>query len=113
MRNAKSQAGSNALNEGAKAGDGLAYNQVLHLVRSFVRVQCFSVCEKASHVVVGGNAVSAQQLPGPGDGLAALGRAERFRKRRMRVRQFAFGLQLGHAYDQALRSRNVDRKSVV
>src|SRR5260370_698356 len=43
MRNAKSQPGSHALNEGAKAGYGLAYNQVLHLVRSFVRVQCFSV----------------------------------------------------------------------
>ena len=90
-----------------KPGDGLADDQILHLIRAFVGVERFAVRKEARDLVVGDDAVAAQQLAGPGDGLAALGRAERLGERRMRVRQLAFGVQLRLAHDQALRGRDV------
>ena len=56
--------------EGAEAGDGLADDQILHLIGAFVGVERLGVGEEARDVVVGDDAVAAQQLAGPGDGLA-------------------------------------------
>src|SRR5437899_928854 len=66
-----------ALNEGAEAGDRFADDQVLHLVSALVGIESFRIHEETPDVVIGGDAVAAQQLTGPGDGLAALGRGER------------------------------------
>src|SRR5580704_3079570 len=99
----------NALNERAQTGDSFADNQVLHLKRAFVGVERFGIGEKARNVVVCGYAVSSQQLPGPGHRLAALGGAERFRKRRVRVGHFSFGLQLSQANQQTLRGSNIGK----
>jgi hypothetical protein len=101
-------AGSSAvLDKSAQAGDSLADDQVLHLVRAFVRVERFRIGEEASDVVVRDNAVSAEQLTSPGDSLATLGSRESLRDRRMGVRQFPFRLQLSHTSDQALGGGNV------
>src|SRR6266446_2826654 len=97
----------NRLDEGAEAGNGLADNQVLHLERALVGIESFRIYEKAPDVVVSGNAVAAEQLACPCDRLAALGCREGFGKRGMRVRHLAFGLQLGHAHQEALRSGDV------
>src|SRR5580693_7473484 len=99
----------NALNERAQTGDGFADNQVLHLKRAFVGVERFGICEEARNVVVCGYAVSSQQLSGPGHRLAALGGAERFRKRSMRVCHFSFGLQLSQANQQTLRGSDIGK----
>ena len=56
--------------EGAEAGDGLADDQILHLIRAFVGVERFGIGEEARDVVVGDDAVAAQQLAAPGDRLA-------------------------------------------
>src|SRR5712691_5985437 len=80
--------------EGAEPGDRLADDQVLHLVSAFVRIERLGIREEAGDSVVGDDAVATQQFPSPGDGLAALGRAERLGKRRMGVGQLAFGMQL-------------------
>src|SRR5437899_9627091 len=90
----------------AEPGDGLADDQILHLVGAFVGVERFGIGEEARHLVVGDDAVAAQELAGPCDGLAALGRAERLGERRMCVCQLALGMQLRLPCDQAL-----DRKS--
>src|SRR5437868_7343073 len=95
------------LHEGAEARDGLADDQVLHLERAFVGVERFGIREEACDVVVGDDAVAAEQLPRPRDGLAAPGRAERLRERRVGVRQLSFDVQLGRAGHQTLRGRDV------
>ena len=69
--------------KGAEAGDGLADDQVLHLIRAFVGVERLGIGEEARDVVVGDDAVAAQQLAAPCDSLAAFGRAERLGERRM------------------------------
>src|SRR5712691_4817376 len=83
-----------ASDEGAEPGDRLADDQVLHLVGAFVRIERLGIREETGDSVVGDDAVATQQFPSPGDGLAALGRAERLGKRRMGVGQLAFGMQL-------------------
>src|ERR1700677_2595453 len=71
--------------EGAVTGDGLADDQILHLIGAFVGVQCLGIGEEAREVVVGDNAVAAQDLAAPCDRLARFRRAERLRQRRMMV----------------------------
>src|SRR6201996_6350436 len=93
--------------EGAEASDSLADDKILHLVRTFVRVERFTVREEARRLVVGNDSVAAYQFTGPCDRLAALGRGERLGKRRMGVRQLTFGMQLRLAHDQALRGSDV------
>src|ERR1700722_7600229 len=66
-----------ASHEGAQTSDGFANNQILHLIRAFVGVERFAIRKEPRGLVVGDDAVAAQQLPRPGDGLAALGRAKR------------------------------------
>src|SRR5258705_8896817 len=95
------------LYERAKPADGFADDQVLHLVRAFVGVERLRIREEAADTVVHGDAVAAADLPRPRNRLAALGRAERFRDRRMRVRQLAFVVQLRHARHHALAGGNV------
>src|SRR3984957_16556063 len=96
--------GSPALsNEGAEPRNGLPKDQILHLKRAFVGVERFAIRKEARDFVVGDDAVTAQELAGPCNGLAALGRAERFRKRRVRVCKLALGMQLRLAHNQALR----------
>ena len=80
--------------EGAEAGDGLADDQVLHLIGAFVGVERLGIRKEPRDLVVGDDSVAAEQLAGPRDRLAALGRAERLGERRMGVSQLAFGLQL-------------------
>src|SRR5260370_22995859 len=92
--------------EGAEAGDSLADDQILHLIRAFVGVERFTIREEACRLVVGNDSVAAHQLTGPGNRLAAFGRGERLGKRGMGVRQLTFGMQLRLAHDPALRSRD-------
>src|SRR5882724_9682752 len=103
----KSRFTSIPLDEGADAGYRFTENQVLHLEGAFVGVERFRMCEEAGDVVVCGDAVAAQELPRPRDRLAALGGGERLGERGVRIRQLAFGLQLAHANQEALRCCNV------
>src|SRR5580658_5659389 len=96
-----------ASHEGAQASDCLAYDQILHLICAFVGVERFAIRKEPRGLVVGDDAVAAEQLASPGDGLAALGRAERLGEGSVGVRQLAFGVQLRLAHDQALRGRYV------
>src|SRR5580704_3846536 len=96
-----------ASHEGTQASDGLADDQILHLICAFVGVERFAIREEPRGLVVGDDAVAAEHLASPGDGLAALGRAERLGKGGVGVRQLAFGVQLRLAHDQALRGRYV------
>src|SRR5271167_3851557 len=66
--------------EGADAGDSLADDQILHLIRAFVGVQRFTIREEACRLVVGNDSVAADQLTGPGNRLAAFGCGERLGK---------------------------------
>src|ERR1700733_10287659 len=93
--------------EGADAGDSLADDQILHLIRAFIGVQRFTIREEACRLVVGNDSVAADQLAGPGNRLAAFGGSECLGKRGMGVRQLTFGMQLRLAHDQALRSRDI------
>src|ERR1700730_9514264 len=90
------------LNESAQAGNGLAENQVLHLERALVGVQSFRIHEESPDVAVSGDAVAAEPLARLRTGLAALSGSEGLGQGRMRIRQLAFGLQLGHADQEAL-----------
>src|SRR5271169_3912278 len=90
-----------ASDEGAETRDGLADDQILHLICPFVGVERFAVREEARCFVVGDDTVAAEQLACPCNGLAALGGAERLGKRRMRVGQLAFGMQLRLTHNQA------------
>src|SRR4029077_6310091 len=96
-----------ASHEGAQANDGLANDHILHLICAFVGVERFGIRKEPRGLVVGDDAVAAEQLASPRDGLAALGRAERLGKGRVGVRQLAFSVQLRLAHDQALRGRYV------
>src|SRR5580704_12720870 len=96
-----------ASHEGAQASDGLADDQILHLICAFVGVERFAIRKEPRGLVVGDDAVAAEHLASPRDCLAALGRAERLGKGRVGVSQLAFGVQLRLAHDQALRGRYV------
>ena len=65
--------------EGAKPSYGLADDQVLHLEGALIGIERFAVVEEASDLVVGHDAVAAENFSGPRDGLTTLGRAERLR----------------------------------
>src|SRR6266481_4724656 len=80
--------------KGADACDRLADDQVLHLVRTFVGIERFGVGEEARNVVVGDDAVAAQELATPGDRLARLRCAERLRERRLVIAEPAFIVKL-------------------
>src|SRR6267142_656008 len=97
----------NSLHECAEAADGLANDQVLHLVGAFVGVERLRIREEAADTILHGDAVASADLPRPRDRLAALGRAERLGDRRMRVRQLAFLVQLRHARHHALAGGDV------
>src|SRR5712664_4289944 len=97
----------NQLDECAEAGNGFAENQVLHLERALVGVKGFRIHEGSPDVVFSCDAVAAEQFACPCDRLAAFGGSEGFGQRCMRVRHLAFGLQLGHAHQEALRSGDV------
>src|SRR6266403_995893 len=97
----------NQLDECAETSNGLAENQVLHLERALVGVKGFRIHEEPPDVVFSGDAVATEQLACPRDRLAAFGGGEGFGQRCMRVRHLAFGLQLGHAHQEALRSGDV------
>src|SRR6266571_1169280 len=70
-----------ASNEGAQTSDGFADDQILHLIGAFIGIERFGIGEEPRDVVVGDDAVAAQQFAAPCDGLAALGRGERLGKR--------------------------------
>src|SRR6202142_981039 len=95
------------LDECAEPGYGFAENQVLNLEGAFVGVERFRIGKEAANVVICGDAIAAQKLTRPRDRLAALGGGERLCQGRMCVRKLAFGLQLAHANQEALRCRNV------
>src|SRR5258708_20254002 len=63
--------------EGAVTGDGFADDQILHLIRTFIGIQGLGIGEEARDVVVGDDAVAAQDLASPSDRLARFRRAER------------------------------------
>src|SRR5436190_14650398 len=73
------------LHKGAETSDGLAYDQVLHLIGAFVGVERFGVREKTSSLIVSDDAVASENFSGPRDRLATLGCAERLGQRRMSV----------------------------
>jgi hypothetical protein len=74
---------------------------------AFVGVERLGIREEPGHVIVGANAVAAQDLAGPGDRLAHPGRAERLGEGRMMVPQLAFRVELRGADHKALTSRDV------
>ena len=51
--------------EGAVTGDGFADDQILHLIGAFVGVQRLGIVEEARDIVVGDDAVAAQDLASP------------------------------------------------
>src|SRR5262249_10895921 len=70
----------------AQPGDGLANDQVLHLIGTFVRIERLRIGEVTGCVVVSDNAVTAQEFTTPGNGLAHARGAKRFRQRSVLVR---------------------------
>src|SRR3954451_21282392 len=60
-----SGAGAGMSDEGAMTGDGLADDQILHLIRTFVRVERLGIGEEARDIVVGDDAVAAEDLAAP------------------------------------------------
>src|SRR6266851_3338416 len=62
--------------ESTEPSDRLADDQGLHLVGALVGVERLGIREETGVSVVGDDAVATQHVPSPGDGLAALGRAE-------------------------------------
>ena len=48
--------------EGAVTGDGFADDQILHLIGTFVGVQRLRIGEEARDIVVGDDAIAAQDL---------------------------------------------------
>ena len=69
-RTGRGTAAPSCSHKGAEASDGLADDQILHLIRAFVGVERFGIGEEARDVVVGDDAVAAQQLAAPCDSLA-------------------------------------------
>src|ERR1700752_437812 len=51
--------------EGAVTGDGFADDQILHLIGAFVGIERLGIGEEASEIVVGDDAVAAQDLASP------------------------------------------------
>ena len=51
--------------KGAVTGDGLADDQILHLISAFVGVERLGIGEETRDVVVGDDAVAAQDLATP------------------------------------------------
>src|SRR5260370_32172141 len=88
--------------EGAVTGNGFADDQILHLICAFVGVQRLGIGEEARDIVVGDDAVTAQDLAPPRDRLARFRRTERLRQRRMMVAVLAFVIELRQAEHQAL-----------
>src|SRR5260370_1255720 len=88
--------------EGAVTGNGFADDQILHLICAFVGVQRLGIGEEARDIVVGDDAVTAQDLAPPRDRLARFRRTERLRQRRMMVAELAFVIELRQAEHQAL-----------
>src|SRR5258708_7110948 len=84
------------LHEGAEAGDGLADNQVLHLIRAFVGVERLGIVEEARDIVIGNDAVAAQDLTAPGHRLPRFRRAECLREGRMVILQLSPVMLLRH-----------------
>src|SRR3954447_6348023 len=66
-----------ASHEGAQTSDGFADDQILHLIRAFIGVERFGIREEACNIVVGDDAIAAQQLAAPRNSLAGFCRAER------------------------------------
>src|SRR5258708_4389496 len=81
--------------ERAQAGDRLADDQRLHLAGALIGVESLGVGDKAADVVVENNAVAAQQLPCPVNGLAHPRRAIGLRQRGLLVAIHPVVLQLG------------------
>src|SRR3954465_11964928 len=98
-----------ASHEGAESCEGFGDAQILNLIRSFVGVERLAIGKEPRRLVVGNDAVAAEQLPRPRHRLAAFGRGERLCECRMRVRQLAFCMQLRLTHDQALRRRYVGK----
>src|ERR1700676_2161290 len=92
-------------NERADAGDRLADDQVLHLIGALVGVERLDVVEEARDIVVGDDAIAAQELASPGDRFARLGGAERLCERRMVIAELAFVVELRKAKHHALAGR--------
>src|SRR5260370_14564389 len=82
-----------ASDESTEPRDRLADDQVLHLVGALVGVEGLGIGEKARGVVVGDDAVAAEQFAPPGDRLAHPARAECLRDRCMLVSQLAVVVQ--------------------
>src|SRR6266487_4022311 len=59
-----------ASNEGAQTSDGFAHDQILHLIGAFIGIERFGIGEEPRGLVVGDDAVAAQQFAAPCDGLA-------------------------------------------
>jgi len=59
-----------ASNKGTQASDGLADDQILHLIGAFVGVQRLGIGKEARDIEVGHDAVAAEQLATPCDGFA-------------------------------------------
>src|SRR5262249_6615696 len=93
--------------EGAAATGRPAGQQGLQLVGALVGIERLGVREETRNVVVGDNAVAAEHLSRPGDGLTRFGRRERLRKRRLLVRQLALVRELGGANHHALAGGDV------
>src|SRR6202044_3984129 len=74
----------------AKPGNGLTDDQILHLIRAFISVECFGSGGETRNVVVGDGSVAAPQFSAPGDSFARLGRAERLCQRRVMIAELAF-----------------------
>src|SRR4029077_20635684 len=87
-----------SLNERAQAGARLADDQRLHLAGALIGVESLGSGDKTADVVVEDNAVAAQQLPCPVNGLAHPRRAIGLRQRGLLVAIHPVVLQLGQAH---------------
>src|ERR1700759_2035672 len=56
--------------ERAEAGDGLAHDQILHLVGAFIGIERFRIGKKARDFGIDDNTIRAQKLARPGHGFA-------------------------------------------
>src|SRR3954454_5045796 len=87
--------------EGAEAGCRAPDDERLHLARALVGVQRLGVGEEPDDVVVEHDAVAAEQLARPGDGLPAAGGHVALGQRGLVVAQLVGLLQLGDPYGHA------------
>src|SRR5216683_6325962 len=93
--------------ESTEPRDRPADDQVLHLVGALVGVEGLGIGKEAGSVVVGDDAVAAEQLAPPGDRLAHPARAECLRERCVLVSQLAVVVQLRQPRHQALAGGDV------